>query len=292
MIEAEGDIVTGTGGERLGRPADIYSDDVADAFYDAVKDKDVKAIVFRVSSPGGSDTASEQILAAVRAAKAAGKPVVVSMGTYGASGGYWISSEASAIVAEPSTLTGSIGVFGGKFALGPALAKFGVDVRQLGVGGDYADAFGIGQRSSPRSSGRPSPAWMDRIYDDFVARVADGRKLPPDRVREIAKGHVWTGAQAKELGLVDELGGFYEAVDKAKALAGITGEARLKPVVARRSPFEAIQKLLGVPTTSLAHSARRRRSCSATPARSGLIDELATARLRSQGANLLAPVHF
>src|SRR6202012_2730140 len=95
------------------------------AFYDAAKSDEVKAIVFRLNSPGGSDTASEQILAGVRAAEAAGKPVVVFMGTYGASGGYWVSSEASAIVAEPSTLTGSIGGFGGKVALGPGLAEFG-----------------------------------------------------------------------------------------------------------------------------------------------------------------------
>src|SRR5262249_37322743 len=111
VINAEGDILTGTGRQAspFGGPT-IYSDDVAKAFDAAVKDDAVKAIVFRVSSPGGSDTASEQILAAVRAAKAAGKPVVVSMGTYAASGGYWISSQASEIVAEPSTLTGSIGV--------------------------------------------------------------------------------------------------------------------------------------------------------------------------------------
>ena len=118
--------MTGPGKGGIGSQ-NINSDDVSNAFYTAANDKDVKAIVFRLSSPGGSDTASEQILAAVRAAKAK-KPVVVSMGAYGASGGYWISSEASAIVAEPTTLTGSIGVFGGKLAIGPALAHFGVDM--------------------------------------------------------------------------------------------------------------------------------------------------------------------
>ena len=147
IIAAEGAIMTGTGaGGPLGGGQVIRSDEVAKAFYDAIDNKSVRAIVFRVSSPGGSDTASEQILAAVRAAKAAGKPVVVSMGTYAASGGYWISSEASGIVAEPSTLTGSIGVFGGKFALGPALARFGVDIRGLKVGGDFSDALGAGRR--------------------------------------------------------------------------------------------------------------------------------------------------
>ena len=111
VIEAEGDIVDGKdqGGNPFAGGSSIHSDDLADAFYAAIKAKDVKAIVFRLNSPGGSDTASEQILAAIRAAKAAGKPVVVSMGTYGASGGYWVSSQASAIVAEPRPHSNSAG---------------------------------------------------------------------------------------------------------------------------------------------------------------------------------------
>ncbi|HTX50725.1 MAG TPA: signal peptide peptidase SppA, partial [Caulobacteraceae bacterium] len=246
LIQAEGDIVTGTGGHAspFGGGSTIYSDDLAKAFYNAIDDKDVKAIVFRVSSPGGSDTASEEILSAVRAAKAAGKPVVVSMGDYGASGGYWISSEATEIVAEPSTLTGSIGVFGGKFAIGPALAKFGVDERGLKVGGDYANAFGSAEAMTPSQSAAFG-AWLDRIYDGFVARVADGRHLPVARVQEIAKGHVWTGAQAKALGLVDQTGGFQQAVDRAKALAHITGTARLKVFQTGANPFEALARMFG-----------------------------------------------
>src|SRR5690606_8680166 len=133
IVGGEGAIMTGTGGgaDPFGGGSSIMSDDLAEAIYDAVEDESVKAIVFRVSSPGGSPDASEQILAAVRAAKAAGKPVVVSMGDYAASGGYWISSEANWIVAQPSTLTGSIGVFGGKLVLSEALGRFGVDMRNL-----------------------------------------------------------------------------------------------------------------------------------------------------------------
>jgi protease-4 len=289
VIEAEGDIVDGKdqGGSPFAGGSTIYADDIADAFYSAIKAKDVKAIVFRLNSPGGSDTASEEILAAIRAAKAAGKPVVVSMGTYGASGGYWISSEASAIVAEPSTLTGSIGVFGGKFAVGEALARFGVDVRQLGVGGDYAGAFGMGKEFTPSQRAAFSH-WMDRIYDNFVARVAEGRKLPVERVREIAKGHVWTGAQAKDLGLVDQIGGFYDAVARAKALAGITGEARLKRMSPSGSPFEAVQKMLGVSATS-ARTLAAAAWVFGDPRAQGILDQLAQARLRSQGAMVLAP---
>jgi protease-4 len=289
IIEAEGDIVDGKdeGGNPFRGGSSIYADDISDAVYAAIKAKDVKAIVLRLNSPGGSDTASEQILAAIRAAKAAGKPVVVSMGTYGASGGYWVSSEASAIVAEPSTLTGSIGVFGGKFALGPALARFGVDVRQLGVGSSYAGAYGIGQEFTPAQRAAFSH-WMDRIYDNFVQRVAVGRKLSPDRVREIAKGHVWTGVQAKDLGLVDEIGGFYEAVGKAKTLAGITGEARLKRMSPTTSPFESVQKMLGVSATS-ARTLAAAAWVFGDPRAQGILDELAQARARSLGATVLAP---
>jgi protease-4 len=289
VIEAEGDIIDGKdqGGSPFARGSSIYADDVADAFYDAIKAKDVKAIVLRLNSPGGSDTASEEILAAIRAAKAAGKPVVVSMGTYGASGGYWISSEASAIIAEPSTLTGSIGVFGGKFALGEALSRFGVDVRQLTVGGDYAGGFGMGKEFTPAQRAAFAH-WMDRIYDNFVQRVAAGRKLSPDRVREIAKGHVWTGAQAKALGLVDELGGFYEAVAKAKTLAGITGEARLKRMSPSGSPLEAVQKMLGVSAAS-AKTLAAAAWVFGDPRAQGILDELGQARLRSQGAMVLDP---
>jgi protease-4 len=272
----------------LGGEQTIRSDQVSKAFYDAIQDQDVKAIVFRVSSPGGSDTASEQILASVRAARAAGKPVVVSMGTYGASGGYWIASDANEIVAEPSTLTGSIGVFGGKFVIGPALAKWGVDVHGLSVGGPYAGASDAGAPMTAQQRAAFS-AWMDRIYDGFVARVAQGRRLPEARVREIARGRVWTGAQAKALGLVDQLGGFYDAVDRAKALGGITGEARLQPFGAGGSQLEAIQRLFGVqaasaPLAALGLDVRN------DPELQALVAAARDARLRAEGATVLAPL--
>ena len=290
LIQAEGDIVTGTAGRggTLGGGPTIYSDDVAKAFYDAIDDKDVKAIVFRLNSPGGSDTASEEILSAVRAARAAGKPVVVSMGEYGASGGYWVSSNANEIVAQPSTLTGSIGVFGGKLALGPALGKFGVDLRGLKVGGDYADAFGSQGAMSPSQTAAFS-AWMDRIYNGFVARVAEGRHLTVQQVGDIAKGHVWTGAQAKSLGLVDYLGGLPQAIDRAKKLANITGQARLKAFATSPSPFEAIARLFGAG----ADSARLMTAASELahdPEARALIGSLHDARLRQTGATVLAPM--
>ena len=291
VIGAEGDIVTGRGGGSLfTRNNNIYSDDESRAFYDAIKDKDVKAIVFRVSSPGGSPTASEQIGSAMRAAKAAGKPVVVSMGDYAASGGYWIAADASAIVAEPSTITGSIGVFGGKFAIGDALGRFGLDLRDLSVGGQYADAFSGSQSFTPAQRAAFA-AGIDRIYDGFIQRVSIGRRLPEARVREIAKGRVWTGAQAQPLGLVDQLGGFYEAVDKAKALSGIPAseDVRLKRYPHPKGLFESLFKGSMAPESAI-------KALAATgwimgdPHASAVLDQMADARLRrDQHAAVLAP---
>ncbi len=290
VIGAEGDIVTGTANSTgFTSSSGVYSDDVAKAFYDAIADKDVKAIVFRVSSPGGSDTASEQILAAVNAAKAAGKPVVVSMGTYAASGGYWISSQASEIVAEPTTLTGSIGVFGGKFVIGPALARFGIDTRGLNIGGDYAAAFGSAEEFTPTQRAQFS-SWMDHIYAGFVNRVAVGRRLSPERVQEIAKGRVWTGAQAQQLGLIDRLGGFYDAVAEAKRLGGVPpGETvGLKLFPGHKSPFEALQHVMGVSAVSL-------RTIAAAgwllgdPRAQSLMDEMIRARAGVQNSTVMAP---
>ncbi|HWF78074.1 MAG TPA: signal peptide peptidase SppA [Caulobacteraceae bacterium] len=290
LIQAEGDIVTGTAGHggAFGGGPTIYSDDVAKAFYKAIDDKNVKAIVFRLNSPGGSDTASEQILSAVRAARAAGKPVVVSMGEYGASGGYWVASDANEIVAQPSTLTGSIGVFGGKLAIGPALAKFGVDLRGLKVGGDYADAFGAQGPMTPSQTAAFS-AWMDRIYNGFVARVAEGRKMSAQQVGDIAKGHVWTGAQAKSLGLVDYLGGFPVAVERAKKLGGITGQAQLKRFETSPSPFAAIARLFGAGADSARLMAAAAELAQDPDARA-LMESLHEARLRDAGAAVLAPI--
>ena len=290
VVYAEGDIMTGDGESQsvFGSSQNIYSDTTAQAIYDAIDDREVKAIVFRVSSPGGVDTASEQILAAVRAAKAAGKPVVVSMGEYGASGGYWISSEASAIVAEPTTLTGSIGVYGGKLALGETFAHFGVDLRQTAVGGPFTGAYATGPEFTPQQRAAFAKS-IDLVYDGFIQRVSIGRKIPPDRVREIARGRVWTGAQALGLGLVDQLGGFYDAVDKAKALAGLKGEVGLKRMSPSRSPFDLFGRAMGASAASLKTLAAMG-SLLSDPHAQELARRLGEARLQAEGADVLAPL--
>ncbi|HET9160789.1 MAG TPA: signal peptide peptidase SppA [Caulobacteraceae bacterium] len=290
VITCEGAIMTGKGGASPFGGDNVYSDEIAKAFYAAAADKSVKAIVFRVSSPGGSDTAAEQIGAAVKAAKAAGKPVVVSMGTYAASGGYWISAGASKIIAQPTTLTGSIGVYGGKFAYGEAAAKFGIDLRQITVGGDYAASTSSAAPFTPAQKAAYA-AQIDRVYARFIGEVAQDRKMPVEKVRELAKGRVWTGDEALKLGLVDQLGGFNEAVDEAKKLAGIQGQARLKLLPPRLTLFEALQKAMGVN----AESAKTLAAASVLlgdPRARSLIEQLAQARLRAQGANTLAPTPF
>jgi protease-4 len=288
VVSAEGDITTGASRGGLGSQA-INSDDVSNALYTAADDSAVKAIVLRLNSPGGSDTASEQILAAVRAAKAK-KPVVVSMGAYGASGGYWISSAASAIVAQPSTLTGSIGVFGGKLAIGETLGRFGVDLRGLSVGGPYAGADGASQPFTQQQKAAFA-AEIDRVYDGFISRVSEGRHIPADQVRNLAKGRVWTGAEAKSLGLVDQVGGFYDAVEKAKALAGLSGQAvRLKSVSGVTSPFQALRRAFGVSETSLRALAALTGVLGDAHSRE-LLDALSQARVRADGGGLaLAPL--
>lgn len=290
IVGGEGAIMTGTGGggDPFGGGSSIRSDDLAEALYDAVEDRAVKAIVFRVSSPGGSPEASEQILAAVRAAKAAGKPVVVSMGDYAASGGYWISSEANWIVAQPTTLTGSIGVFGGKFVLADALGRFGVDMRNLSIGGDYAGAF---SPSEPFTAEQRAAfaASIDRTYEEFIARVSTGRRLPPARVREIARGRVWTGAQARELGLVDQLGGLEEAIAKARQLARIPDEesVRFKRFPTPESPFEALSEMFGV-SGEAARVLVGIGGVMNDPAAEAAVRRIRTERARASGASVLA----
>ena len=289
IVGGEGAIVTGTGGGGgFGAGSSIASDVTAEAIYDAIEDKSVKAIVFRVSSPGGSPEASEQILAAVRAAKAAGKPVVVSMGDYAASGGYWISSEANWIVAQPSTLTGSIGVFGGKFVVSEALGRFGVDLRGLSVGGEYSDAFSPSSSFSEAQRAAFS-ASMDRTYEEFVQRVSTGRRIPIARVREIARGRVWTGAQARTLGLVDQLGGLTEAIGKARELAEIPANqsVRFKRFPEPQSPWEALSSAFGVQSEA-AQALVALGGVMADPRSQALLERVETERMRGQGASVLA----
>ena len=229
FIGGQGAVLPGesSGGSLFSPGITMGGDTVSAGFDAALKDKKVKAIVFRVSSPGGSPAASDQILAAADRAKEAGKPVIISMGQYAASGGYYVSAHADHIVALPQTITGSIGVFGGKVALEDTFAKVGYNIEGITIGGEYAGAYSPDAPFTPMQA-EAYRGQMQDIYDDFTTRVSNGRDIPLERVKEIAKGRVWTGTQAKEIGLVDELGGIMTAIDAAKRLAEIDADEDVK----------------------------------------------------------------
>ncbi len=237
VVYAEGDIVDGeggdgfVGGERLSRQLRLLR-----------LDPHVKAIVLRVNSPGGSATASELIQREVVLARKA-KPVVISMGTLAASGGYWISIYGDRIFAEPSTITGSIGVFG----MLPNIKKL---ANEHGVTWDsvqtskLANPFTLSRPKSEAELARIQHL-VDGVYDQFIAKVAEGRKLPRAKVEEIAQGRVWSGTEALNLGLVDEMGGLREAVQFAAKKAGIEKDYRMDLPGPRKPPFQRLMESLG-----------------------------------------------
>ncbi|MGB8502693.1 signal peptide peptidase SppA [Mycobacterium sp.] len=224
VVTVAGPIVSGRGGPRA-LPFGAHSaggDTIAAGLREAAADDDVAAVVLRVDSPGGSVTGSETIWREVGRIRGEGKPVVASMGAVAASGGYYVSMGADAIVANPGTITGSIGVVTGK------LVARGLKDR-LGVGSDAvrtnanADAWSIDAPFTKEQRAQVE-AEADLFYDDFVKRVADGRNLSVEDVDEVARGRVWTGADALERGLVDELGGLRTAIRRAKILAGLDAD--------------------------------------------------------------------
>lgn len=192
------------------------------------KDKSIKGVIFRVDSPGGSALASDIIWREVVLTKKV-KPVVVSMSDVAGSGGYWVSMAANKIIAQPQTLTGSIGVLGGKFNMARLYEKLGITSERLTYG-EKADIFSTfrSMTQEERDLFKKEILW---VYDRFLAKVAEGRNMSKEEVDRIGKGRVWTGRQAKELGLVDEIGGLSKAVSMTKSLAGIPAEEEVKLVV-------------------------------------------------------------
>ena len=247
VVQGEGEIVSGLPDDSPFASTVMNSDSVARAILDAAEDEDVRAIVFRVSSPGGSVVASDQILHAIRTAQEAGKRVVVSMGPVAASGGYYVSASADEIVANRTTITGSIGVVGAKITFGPALDHyFSVRTETVEVGSELSDWFSPARPFS-QAERAAFAGMIDRMYTSFVGLVAEGRDLTPEQAREVAKGRVWTGEQALERRLVDHIGGFMVAVDRAKALAGIEADqqVQLRFFPEQLTPVQELQRFLG-----------------------------------------------
>jgi protease-4 len=220
IVHAEGPIMPGRGSDGLFADTTLTDGEFAKWMKQVREDDDVKAVVLRVNSPGGSGLASDNMWHEIERVQAEGKPVVVSMGNYAASGGYYISCGTDWIVAQPSTLTGSIGVFGGKVALRGTYEKVGLTTFQF-KRGELADLMSMTDPFTDH--GRAAfKGYMEDFYAQFLARVAEGRKKTPDEIHAVAQGRVWTGEQGLERGLVDQLGGLDDATAKAAELAGVT----------------------------------------------------------------------
>jgi protease-4 len=225
----------------------LGSDTVVDHLRKVRADSSIKAVVLRIDSPGGSAIASDVIWREVMLTRAV-KPVIASMSDVAASGGYYIAMPAHQIVAEPATLTGSIGVVMVKFVIAGTLDKLGMNLEQV-TSGKYADLYSPVRPFSPEERARIEQH-MQATYETFVEKAASGRQTTPERIDTIAQGRVWTGKQAKELGLVDELGGLSRALAIAKSRAKIDENAEVELVIypQRRSIYELVQAPFGTET--------------------------------------------
>jgi protease-4 len=234
LVYADGEIVDGQGGAQQ-----VGGDSFARQLRQLRLDEDVKAVVLRINSPGGSATASEVIQREVRLIREK-KPVIVSMGDYAASGGYWIATGANHIFAEPSTITGSIGVFGLQFNVQKLANDNGItwDVVKTGR---YADSSTVSRPKTPQELAIAQRS-VNQIYYQFLNKVAESRKLPTQRVAQIAQGRVWSGQDAKQLGLVDDLGGIEDAINYAAKQAKLGNNWELQEYPEVRSLEERILK--------------------------------------------------
>jgi len=225
VIYVDGVIVGGRGqvgllGESGGTDAIIKQ------LHQARDDATVKAVVLRINSPGGSAPASQEVGTEIKKLRAAGKVVVASMGDVAASGGYWLAAVTERIWANPATLTGSIGVYIPYANWQELYGKLGIRSEKI-KSGPHKDILSPERPMTPEERAIIQ-TMVDDLYGQFVAVVAEGRKMDPARVRQLADGRIYTGSQAKDLGLVDELGTMYDAIDGAAKLAGIAGKPAVK----------------------------------------------------------------
>ncbi len=241
LIYGTGAVVQGEGGRSPFSSTPVFaSETISRAILEAAEDPEIDAIVFRIDSPGGSALASELIWRAVVRAREMGKPVIASFSDVAASGGYYVAAGADAIVADPGTLTGSIGVFVLRPVIGGLLEKLDIGVESL-TRGRHADFLLSTEKLSDGAQARLQTSVLD-TYQLFLTRVADGRSLTVEQVDEIAQGRVWTGRQALDVGLVDELGGLHTAVRRAKESVGLepTDDVYLVPFPKQKSLGEQL----------------------------------------------------
>ncbi len=209
----------------------------------AREDKSVAAVLLRIDSPGGSVTAAEEITVELERLKKTGKPVVASMGDVAASAGYWLATCSDYIYANPSTLTGSIGVYMPYTNVEELYKKIGISQERI-KSGPYKDMMAAERPMTPAER-QIVQNMVDEMYKSFVGQVAKGRNMPEDKVRQLADGRVYTGRQAKELGLVDELGNYYDALDATAKRAGIEGKPKIKEFDDSFNPLKMFRMSLG-----------------------------------------------
>ncbi|MDT4917388.1 MAG: protease [Pseudonocardiales bacterium] len=239
LVDAHGEINVGRSRSTPRGPV-LGSTSVAAAFRAARENEHVRAVLFRVDSPGGSAVASDTIWREVKLTRDAGKPVVVSMGALAGSGGYYIACPADVIVAQPSTITGSIGVVAGKVVITELMEKhLGLTTGAVEHGGS-ARMFSL-RRGFDDSERDRLAAMLDRVYREFVQKVADGRGLAYDDVHTIARGRIWSGADAAQNGLVDELGGIRHAAAIARERGKLPSDAPVRPAV-HVPPLERLRR--------------------------------------------------
>lgn len=236
LIYGLGGVQRGKGGyDPISGNMSMGADSVTAAFRAAIEDKDVKAILFRIDSPGGSYVASDTIWRETLRAKEAGKPVIASMGDVAGSGGYFVAMAADKIVAQPGTITGSIGVLSGKILTNGFWNKVGVSWDEVHTT-ENALLWTSRHDYTPAQWAQFQTS-LDRIYEDFISKAAHGRNLPKEKILAAAKGRIWTGEDAKALGLVDELGGLPLALRLAKEAAGVAEDAEVQlEVFPRQKP--------------------------------------------------------
>ena len=256
VIYATGTITSGRSGYDPVNGPTVGSDTLNEYIRDIRRDDSIRAVILRIDSPGGSATASDAIWRELMLTRNAqtDRPIVASMSNLAASGGYYIAMAAHAVVAEPSTLTGSIGIFGGKLVTGGLYEKLGANIEATSTG-KHAEMDSPERPYSPDEAKKVQEQ-LQAFYDQFVEKVARSRGTTPERIDQVAQGRVWTGRQALQNGLVDELGGLSHAIALAKSRAGIPADREVELVVypPRRSVYELLSEELSGAGSHLAVS--------------------------------------
>jgi protease-4 len=251
VLNAVGAITGGRSGYDPVNGAVLGSDSLVEYIREIRADSSIRAIVLRIDSPGGASTASDVIWRELMITKndSRKRPIVVSMSDLAASGGYYIAMAGDVLVAQPGTLTGSIGIYTGKFVTGGTFGKLGANIEATSTG-RHAEIYSPDRRFSDEERTKMQES-MQAFYDQFVEKVAEARQTSPEKIDQIAQGRVWTGQQAKQVGLVDQLGGMQVAIAAAKQRARIPAEEEVELVVypPRRSFYEVLSDSLEQPST-------------------------------------------